>query len=97
VNYKHRAVLSSYSDLYKISSNVKIIHFRKFISRKLLRIVIEKCPNLEIISISRYASKRLNSNISKIILSRKIELIVSFEIGRPNNLKQRLYNYNVIL
>ncbi len=96
MNYKQE-VISSYSDLYKISSNVKIIHFRKFISRKLLRIVIEKCPNLEIISISRYASKRLNSNISKIILSRKIELIVSFEIGRPNNLKQRLYNYNVIL
>jgi len=97
VNYKHRAVLSSYSDISKISSDVKIIHFRKFISIKLLKIIMQKCPKLEIISLSGYASKRLNSNISKIILSKKIELVISFEIGRPNNLKQRLYNYNVIL
>jgi len=97
VNYKQRAVISSYSDLSKLSSNVKIIHFRKFVSKKLLNLVLEKCPNLEIISLSGYASKRLNSNISKIILSMKIELVVSIELGRPNNLKQRLYNYNVIL
>jgi hypothetical protein len=97
VNHKHRAVISSYSDISKLPSNIKILHFRKFVSKRVLSEAIERCPELKIISLSKYASKRLNSNISKLILSRKIELRILVERGRPNNLKQRLYNYNVIL
>lgn len=89
MNYKHRAVLSSYSDLSKLSSKVKIIHFRKFVSKRMLIISLEKCPKLRIISASRYASKRLNSNILKLILNKQIELRVSQERGRPSILKLR--------
>jgi hypothetical protein len=89
VNYKHRAVLSSYSDISKISSNVKIIHFRKFVSKKVLNIVIKKCPKLKIISLSRYASKRLNSNLIEILYLNQISLEISKkDIGRPNLLER---------
>jgi len=97
VNHKHRAVISSYSDLLKLSSGIKIVHFRKFVSKRILKIVLEECSDLKVISLSKYASKRLNSNILKLILSKNIELIILFDKGRPNNLKQRLYYYNVVL
>jgi len=87
VNHKQRAVLSSYSDLSKLSSKVKIIHFRKFVSKKILILSLEKCPKLRMISASKYASKRLNSNILKLILNKQIELRISQERGRPNILK----------
>jgi hypothetical protein len=84
VNHKQRAVISSYSDVSKLSSSVKIIHFRKFVSSKLFRIVLEECPNLMLVSMSKYASKRLSSSILEIILKRQIELSVSEFKGRPN-------------
>lgn len=87
MNHKQRAVLSSYSDLSKLSSKVKIIHFRKFVSKKILILSLEKCPKLRMISASKYASKRLNSNILKLILNKQIELRISQERGRPNILK----------
>jgi hypothetical protein len=84
VNHKQRAVLSSYSDVSKLSSSVRAIHFRKFVSSKLFNMAIEECPNLKIISVSKYASKRLSSSILEIILKRQIELRVSEMKGRPN-------------
>ena len=92
MNHKHKAVISSYSDLSKISSNIKIIHFRKFISRNILNIILERCQNLKIISISNYASKRINSNIEKIISNKNIELKISSERGRPNKLRKHYIN-----
>jgi len=58
VSAKH-LVISSYSDLSKLHSKIKHVHFRKFISKKLLKIVVEKCPKLELISVSPYSYKRL--------------------------------------
>jgi hypothetical protein len=76
-------VLSSYSDLSKLSSNLRAIHFRKYVSKRILFSVIEACPCLEVISLSGYASKRLSSNILKIIFNRQIELRISKMRGRP--------------
>lgn len=80
VNVKH-VVISSYSDLSKLSSKIKLIHFRKFVSKKLLKIILNKCPRLERISLSRYAYKRFNSNLLK---SKNIEIRISKNVGRPN-------------
>lgn len=96
MNYKHRAVLSSYSDLSKISSCIKIIHFRKFISKRILKIILESCPSLIVISISKYASKRLNPNILSLISDKRIELRICSERGRPNMLRNINVNYKLI-
>jgi len=96
VNYKHRAVLSSYSDLSNISSSIRIIHFRKFISKRILKIILESCPSLIVISISKYASKRLNPNILNLISDKGIELRICSERGRPNMLRNINVNYKLI-
>ena len=95
MNYKHRAVLSSYSDISKVSPDIKIIHFRKFISKRFLVIVLERNPRIEIICLSKYASKRLNSKILSMI-SKRIEIRVSSEKGRPNYLRNININYKLI-
>jgi len=94
MNYKHRAVLSSYSDLSKISSNVKIIHFRKFISKKLLKIILCEYPDLREISLSKYASKRLNNKCIEILSKSRIQIKISLVRGRPNELEIRNINMN---
>ena len=94
MNYKHRAVLSSYSDLYKISSNARIIHFRKFISKRLLKIILEKNSDLREISLSKYASKRLNNKCIEILSKNRIQIKVSLFRGRPNKLEIRNINMN---
>ena len=76
-------VISSYSDLSKLSPDMHYVHFRKFISKKLLDEVAKICPSLKRISVSRKASSRLKSikNIRfKVIVSEKNR-------GRPNKLE----------
>ena len=75
-------VISSYSDLSKLSQKVKSVHFRKFVSRKLLEIILKQCPKLESISFSRYAHGRLHSDFLKHKIIR-VE-ISSKSPGRPN-------------
>jgi hypothetical protein len=87
VNDKHRAVISSYSDLSRLSSSIKIIHFRKFISKRILKIILKRCPNLKEISLSNYASKRLNKECKKLLSVNEIIIKVSFSKGRPNALE----------
>lgn len=87
MNDKHRAVISSYSDISKLSSDIKIIHFRKFISKKILKIVLNKCPDLKEISFSNYASKRLNKECKKLLSVNEIIIKISFSKGRPNALE----------
>lgn len=96
MNYKHRAVLSSYSDISKISSSIRIVHFRKFISKRMLDMILEICPSLIVISISKYASKRLNPNILNLISDKRIELRVCSERGRPTMLRNININYKLI-
>ena len=76
------AVISSYSDLSKLSQKVKSVHFRKFVSRKLLEIILEKCPRLESISLSKYAHGRLHFDFLKY---KRVKIIISGKSsGRPN-------------
>ena len=94
VNDKHRAVISSYSDLSRISSNVKIIHFRKFVSKRILNLILNKCPNLKKISLSNYASKRLNHKCMNILSENKIVIKISSNRGRPSILELNNINMN---
>jgi len=81
VNYKQRAVISSYSDVLKLSSKIRIVHFRKFVSKKLLKMVFEICPRLEKVSFSKYASKRIPIKMVPIIVE------IYSARGRPNALR----------
>ena len=76
-------VIASYSDLSKLSPEIKSIHFRKFVSKKLLKIVAEKFPKLKIISVSKYAAKRLPSEARSRFL-----IQISVRKGRPNILEK---------
>ncbi len=85
-----KAVVSSYSDLYSISPDVKEIHFRKFVSKNLLELVVEKFSNLERITMSESAYQRLNSNMLYIVEKNKLKIEVSTCIGRPSLLERSL-------
>jgi hypothetical protein len=88
-----QVVVSSYSDLSKLSPEVKHVHFRKFISKKLLEEVLCKFKKVEKISISRYAFSRCSTKLIE-IANNKLELEISERsVGRPN-LIEKLYNLN---
>jgi hypothetical protein len=86
VNHKHRVVISSYNDLKKIQ-RAKSIHFRKFLSKKLLLKVLEIEPNLREISLSNYAFKRLSKKCLEVLSSYNIIIKVSYSVGRPSLLE----------
>ena len=89
--------ISSYSDLSKLSKRVNKIHFRKFISKKILRKVLINCPNLDMISFSKYAFSRCNEKILEQIQQRGVKLKISLkDSGRPN-LVERIHPYNDVL
>ena len=92
MNYKQRAVLSSYSDVSKLSSDVKVVHFRKFVSKRILEMVMVKCSDLEEISLSKYASKRLNGKCLRLLSKNKVSVKISLIIGRPNVLETKQVN-----
>lgn len=71
-------VVSSYADIPKLSPDVSSVHFRKFVSKRLLRIVLKKCPNLKKISFSRYAYERLKNE------PESIPILISNGRGRPS-------------
>ncbi len=91
MNYKHcqRIVISSYSDVRNLSPDVSVVHFRKFISEKLLTNVFKKSPRVKIICLSKYAAKRSKQIISKI--PKKIVVIISKEKGRPSSIEKNFY------
>ncbi|MBI2543043.1 MAG: hypothetical protein HYW24_02565 [Candidatus Aenigmarchaeota archaeon] len=78
-------VVSSYSDLSRISPNIRKVHFRKFISKNLLKNLLLHCPELKRISVSNSASKRLNDKLVSYIAEKGIEIEYSKSAsGRPN-------------
>ncbi len=82
-----KLVVSSYSDLSKLSSNIVCVHFRKFVSKRLLDKVLKSCPKLKKISLSMYAARRLDCFSS--YLSGK-GLLIEFSkrgSGRPNSIE----------
>jgi hypothetical protein len=56
--------------------------------------VLERCPYLMEVSLSKYASERLNPEIMKLIHINNLKLRISSERGRPSYLEIR--NINVI-
>jgi len=61
---------------------VKRIHFRKFLNQKMLRMVLERCKNLERISLSHYAFKNCDKRVLEDLKRRGIEVIVRKTPGR---------------
>lgn len=59
------------------------IHFRKFVSRRMVLMIMERCHSIREISFSCYASKRLRNDLISIMEDRNIELCVSRNVGRP--------------
>jgi hypothetical protein len=82
VNYKtvvkdKLLIISKSSDIVKVHSKLRSVHFRKYVSAKLIEQVLEKCPRLERISFSAYAYSRLSVDIPK-----SIDVVISQGRGR---------------
>lgn len=72
-----------------MSSEIKIIHFRKFVSRKMVNIILDSCINLKKVSLSRYASSKCSSEIIDYMSEKGLQIQVSNRsIGRPNLLER---------
>lgn len=84
-----QVVISSYSDLSKLAPNIRKVHFRKFISKKLLDKVLLQCPKMKNVSFSNYASKRLNDQLISFIIKKELKIEHSnSDVGRPNLLEK---------
>jgi hypothetical protein len=88
VNVKQLSI-SSYSDLSKLSSDVKIVHFRKFISRRMVDMILGSCRGIKKVSLSRYASEKCNSEIIDYLTDKGLQIHISNRgNGRPNLLER---------
>ena len=95
MNQKHISI-SSYSDLLKLSPRIKSVHFRKFVSRNILKKVLSVCLNLERISFSRYAFSRCDSNFIEELLEMGVSIGVSRRnAGRPNLIEKSLQEVSI--
>ena len=78
-------VVSGYSCLEKLSPKTKRIHLRKFISKKLVKNILDSCINLKEISLPKHISEKINGDITEMLKERNIEVNVSENLpGRPN-------------
>lgn len=94
VSYGHsgnKAVISSYSDLAKLSPLVSEIHFRKFVSQRLLLEVLSVSNNLRKISMSKSAYSRCNNLCLDALKQRSIEVKISGGLGRPSLMEMILW------
>ena len=73
--------ISSYADLQKLSPEVKIVHFRKFVSKKLLESLSEICPKIRLILVSENVYSRNSAIISSIPIKVRV---LQRNSGRPN-------------
>ena len=76
-------VISSYSDLDKASHSVRKIHFRKFVSKKLLEQLLLSCPELREVSFSRSAYSRLNGLGQELAMRGISVSVIQRPAGRP--------------
>jgi len=87
VNVKHLSI-SSYKDLKKISPKVKVIHFRKFASEKLVKWILENHSQIKKFSFSNYVYSRSESSVFDLIEKNNVEVVVrNRSPGRPNLLE----------
>ena len=66
------------------------MHFRKFVSERILKEVLSKCPDLKVISMSAYAKRRCKKSILRLIKSNGIRVILRSCRGRPSFLEKCL-------
>jgi hypothetical protein len=97
VNVKHRLhVISSRADIARLSPDVSAVHFRKFVSRAVLKEVLASCKRLKIISLSRYAAGRLGSDIIEEVSARGLSVHISQnEAGRPSAIEKAMRTDNI--
>ena len=88
--HREKAVISSSGDLFLISPKVSVIHFRKFLSKKLVFDLFEKCNRVERIVISKSAYSRCDRKCIEVLEASGINVLVSKNRGRPSCLD--LYN-----
>jgi len=74
--------------LEKISLKIKIIHFRKFASEKLVKLIIKNHSQVKKFSFSNYVYFRSESSVFDLIKENDIEVVIRNENpGRPNLLE----------
>ena len=83
--------ISGYSDLDRLNSSVKMVHFRKFVSKRLLMDVVKRTPKLKAVSFSKYAISRMRRGDMDILAGLGIEVKISKVLGRPSSLERWLY------
>ncbi|MFH8080438.1 MAG: hypothetical protein QXO84_00985 [Candidatus Aenigmatarchaeota archaeon] len=76
--------ISSYSDISKLNKETRIVHLRKFASKKLLKEILNKCPQLRLISLPEklYSKHEWIKDFGvKVVISKK-------GLGRQNFLEK---------
>lgn len=43
--------ISSYSDISRLDPKVEMVHLRKFVSKRLVKEILNRCPNLKLITL----------------------------------------------
>ncbi|MEM7818800.1 MAG: hypothetical protein QW403_01480 [Candidatus Aenigmatarchaeota archaeon] len=76
--------------MLKASSLVSSLHFRKFLSKRMLEFILKNCKNIKIISMSRYAYERCDKKMIELIERQGIKLIVRQNLGRPSIIERRI-------
>ncbi len=76
--------ISGYKDLDSVNSSVQRIHFRKFVSSRLIKQVLELAPKLRVVSFSKYAVSRAKEADLEYLKQNRIRVRVSNRVGRPN-------------
>ncbi len=80
-------VISSYSDVEKLSPLISEVHFRKFLNCNILFQVLEKCGELKKASVSKSAYSRCDSKCLEKLKESKIDVKISKVKGRPSILE----------
>lgn len=87
-----RISVSGYSDLSRLSGRESHIHFRKFLSKRLIIESLKLCDSLESVSLSRYALYRCGPDCIGILSGMGLSVMVSERNGgRPNLLEKNQF------
>ncbi len=87
-----RISVSGYSDLSKLSGGESHLHFRKFLSKRLVIESLNLCPGLESISLSKYALDKCDPDCLEMLSKMRLDIMVSNrKEGRPNLIEKNQF------
>jgi hypothetical protein len=87
-----RISVSGYSDLSQLSPSISHLHFRKFLSKRLIMESLNMCQSLESVSLSRHALVNCNPDCLEVLSVMGLEIMVSERSeGRPNLLEKNQF------